>query len=124
MEGQTSTLLTDCPGFGDPTMHGDDRTVEKLLTHLQGPGMSNIHAIVLVEKYGTTRFSEAHRHFLEVLQMALGQRMWNHLVIVLTHFTLVNGDGANMMGDDPQVNQFHALRLVDERKAAWKKELR
>lgn len=105
-------------------MHGDERTAEHLLTHLQLPGKSNVHAIVLVEKFGTTRFSEAHLSFLRHLELALGDRMWNHLVIVLTHFSLTDSNGTNIMGDDAIANRTHAERLVEERNLAWRRELR
>merc|ERR1712167_161603 len=92
---QSPSLLTDVPGFGDPSHHGDDATVEKLLTHLMLPGHSNIHAIILVEKWGTTRFEEAHMKFLRALEYAFGDRMWNHIVIMLTHFDLIDSKGHN-----------------------------
>lgn len=120
----TPTLLTDVPGFGDPTMHGDERTCEQLLAHLHKPGNTSVHAIVLVEKFGTTRFTEAHLNFLKHMEKSLGDKMWNHLVIVLTHFNLIDTNGTNIMGDDKVANRKHAERLLEERKLAWRNELR
>lgn len=109
---QIPLRLTDCPGFNDP-LASDESTASQLLTHLQKPDNCNVHAIVLVEKYGNPRFMKSHIKFLEAMEHAFGDKLFDCFMVVLTHFEFPSLD-------DEVAAKVKAKRDADAMKLQWR----
>jgi len=113
---QRAYILTDVPGFGDPLVHGDAKTIQVLLMHLQKREYQTVHAVVLVEKFNESRFSMQQISFLEEMERAFGDQLWDTLMIVLTHFPYPQVD-------DEKSAAVRCQTMVDEKKIAWRSTL-
>jgi len=104
------------PGFGDPLVHGDAKTIQVLLMHLQKREYQTVHAVVLVEKFSESRFSMQQITFLTEMERAFGDQLWDTLMIVLTHFPYPPVD-------DEKSAAVQCQTMVDEKKVTWRRTL-
>lgn len=76
--------LTDMPGFDDPD-RDDEETCAQLVEHLHQPHVCCVHALVLVINLNEHRAKEGLLRPIEIMARQFGERMWDHMIIVLTH---------------------------------------